>query len=205
MKVVNKISLGSGDGEWCLCADDLDSDSVIYSFGVGYDIGFELGLIRRLGCEVHAFDPTPLSIEWVARQRTSPRFHFHPFGIAGHDGTARFHLPESHAVSFTVLDAARSKMTSVGEVYRLPTILTRLGHRKIDLLKLDVEGAEFAIMDDISGNAGRISQILIEFHDRLLGRRSVEGSGRCIEALRSAGFEVFHVSPRGTEYGFLRG
>ena len=54
---MNKISLGSGDGEWCLCADDLDSESVIYSFGVGYDIGFELGLIRRLGCEVHAFDP----------------------------------------------------------------------------------------------------------------------------------------------------
>ena len=93
MKVVNKISLGSGDGEWCLCADNIDSHSVIYSFGVGYDIGFELGLIRRLGCEVHAFDPTPLSIEWVARQGTPPRFHFHPFGIAGHDGTARFHLP----------------------------------------------------------------------------------------------------------------
>ena len=132
MKALDKISLGSGDGEWSLCADKLGSHSVIYSFGVGYDIGFELGLIRRLGCEVHAFDPTPLSIEWVARRGTPPQFRFHPFGIAGHDGTARFHLPESHAVSFTVLEVARSKMTSVGEVYRLPTILRKLGHGRID-------------------------------------------------------------------------
>jgi FkbM family methyltransferase len=205
MKVLNQISLGSGDGEWRLCIDSINSDSIIYSFGVGYDIGFELGLIRRLGCEVHAFDPTPLSIEWVARQGTSPPFHFHPFGIAGHDGIARFHLPESHAVSFTVLEVARSKMTSVGEVYRLPTIMRKLGHRRIDLLKLDVEGAEFGIMDDVLSNSENISQILIEFHDRLLGPRSGENSGRSIDALRSAGFRVFHVSPRGTEYGLLRG
>ena len=72
-------------------------------------------------------------------------------------------------------------------------------------MKLDVEGAEFGIMDDILSNSEKISQILIEFHDRLLGRRSVENSGRSIDALRSAGFGVFHVSPRGTEYGFLRG
>src|SRR5262245_50410445 len=86
----NRLVLGRGDGAWCLCPDGLDARSVVYSFGVGVDVSFDLEIIARLGVDVHAFDPTPLAIDWLRRQQLPPKFHFHTFGIAGFDGLATF-------------------------------------------------------------------------------------------------------------------
>src|SRR4051812_43030694 len=129
--MTNRRYFGSGDGAWCVCPDRLDERSIVYSFGVGYDVSFDVGLIEVVGCEVHAFDPTPLSARWVRRQRLPQRFHFHDFGVAGFNGTARFALPETHEVSFTLLDVGRPKMVTSGQVRRLPTILGLLGHEKV--------------------------------------------------------------------------
>ena len=37
----------------------LNSDSVLYSFGVGEDISFDEELISEFNCIIYAFDPTP--------------------------------------------------------------------------------------------------------------------------------------------------
>jgi hypothetical protein len=62
------VRLGSRYGGWDIVADRINDDSVIYSFGVGEDISFDLELIQNYGVVVHAFDPTPKSIQWVRGQ-----------------------------------------------------------------------------------------------------------------------------------------
>ena len=59
---VPSIRLGEGDCAWDVLPDELGSDSIVYSFGVGEDVTFDLALIDRYGMTVHAFDPTPKSI-----------------------------------------------------------------------------------------------------------------------------------------------
>ncbi|GIS76398.1 MAG: hypothetical protein CM1200mP12_21170 [Gammaproteobacteria bacterium] len=44
---------------WGIDKSMIDSESVIYSVGVGSNIDFDLELIDSLGVTVHAFDPTP--------------------------------------------------------------------------------------------------------------------------------------------------
>src|SRR5512140_3346052 len=88
------LHLGTVYGGWTVCPDLLHRESIIYSFGVGEDISFDLGIIQRFGATVHAFDPTPRSIEWVKRQQLPPQFILHPYGIASYDGEATFHPPE---------------------------------------------------------------------------------------------------------------
>lgn len=201
----NLLRLGSGDGTWCLCPDTIDASSVVYSFGVGYNLSFDRALIARFGVEVHAFDPTPLSIGWIQRQVLPAQLHFHDYGLAAYDGTARFALPEHHGVSFTMLEPARSKRTAQGTVRRLPTILDLLGHDRVHLLKLDIEGAEYAVIPDLVACAPRIDQLLIEFHDRLLtGTNPYSQTTAAIEALEAAGLRLFYVSDRGLEYSFIR-
>ncbi|HEX3777949.1 MAG TPA: hypothetical protein VHV51_25955 [Polyangiaceae bacterium] len=56
----------------------LDQDAVVYSFGVACDVSFDQALIAARGVTVHAFDPTPRSIEWVKTQVLPERFLFHP-------------------------------------------------------------------------------------------------------------------------------
>ncbi|MEM7012196.1 MAG: hypothetical protein AAF585_11995 [Verrucomicrobiota bacterium] len=60
-----KTFLGSRYNGKAACLDDLNEQSVVYSFGVGYDISFDLDLIEQKGCEIHAFVPTPAVREWL--------------------------------------------------------------------------------------------------------------------------------------------
>jgi len=200
-----RLRLGEGDGEWCVCPESLSEQSLVYSFGVGKDISFDRELINRFGVEVHAFDPTPISADWMRRQHPPPRFHFHPFGVAGYNGAAEFSLPLHHGVSFTLLSDVPSKRTAIGEVYRLSTILEKLNHKRINLLKLDIEGAEYEVIPQLVELADRIDQLLIEFHHRLVTTRDgLQQTRNALKQLRESGFALFNVSPRGLEYSFVR-
>ena len=49
-------------------------------------------MARTFGCEVHGFDPSPISSEWwdseqAKELRKLPNYHFHPYGAGGTDGT----------------------------------------------------------------------------------------------------------------------
>ena len=63
-----KERLGSKYCGWEVAVEKITKDSVCYSFGVGEDVSFDLELINRFGVVVHAFDPTPRSINWVRAQ-----------------------------------------------------------------------------------------------------------------------------------------
>merc|ERR1712070_537593 len=53
--------LGSDYGGWSVVLDLLSPHSVIYSFGLGQDISWDLELIKASGAHVHGFDNTPRS------------------------------------------------------------------------------------------------------------------------------------------------
>ena len=53
----------------------------------------------------------------------------------------------------------------------LSTILEKLGHNRIDILKMDIEGAEYEVIEDIISSTVPIQQVLIEFHHRFSSLR----------------------------------
>ncbi|HEX6747773.1 MAG TPA: FkbM family methyltransferase [Longimicrobium sp.] len=190
-------------GTWAIIASALGRDSIVYSVGVGTEIDFDLALIDRFGLQVHAFDPTPVAVEWVRAQRLPPGFVFHPVGVAAHDGTAEFGA-RSTATHYTTLagnDAGGERVSL--PVRRLASLGASLGHERIDLLKLDIEGAEYAVLHDMLERKLHAEQILVEFHHRFrtIGKSRTE---QAVAALRDAGYRIFHISPSGREYGFVR-
>jgi len=199
----NHICLGNKEACWSICPNSLSADSVVYSFGVGEDVSFDLELLRRFGCCVHAFDPTPRSIEWVSRQRLPGNFVVHTFGVAAFDGHAKFLPPANPAhVSHTLLDRETPWPAIEVPVRRLTSILKLLGHERIDLLKMDIEGAEYAVLDDMLSSGIPVNQLLVEFHHRWR-EVGLEKTKQMIRALNSAGYGIFNVSPSGEEYSFL--
>jgi FkbM family methyltransferase len=193
---------GARSGVWTVCPTMLGPDSIVYSFGVGDNIAWELDLIERFGATVHAFDPTPASAAWVRRQALPDKFHFWPLGIAGHDGSCCFRLPRRGS-RFNYHPAPFG--TGVGlPVRRLATIRADLGHERIDVLKMDVEGAEYAVLDDLLKNGPLAAQVLVEFHHHFPGV-GIGATVRAVAGLNAAGYRVFHISERGLELSFLRG
>jgi FkbM family methyltransferase len=197
-----ELALGSGDGSWVIFPDRLSPDSVIYSFGIGTNISFDLALIRRFSCKVHAFDPTPLAIQWLKSQNLPESFLVYPWGLAAYDGSAVFTLPETHTVSFLMTTDVPSKLVAECQVRRLSTIRDLLGHDHIDLLKIDIEGSEYDVLDDIVTESARIDQLVVEFHHRW--SRSPSRTEQAISRIEECGLRLFHVSARGLEYSFVR-
>lgn len=72
-------------------------------------------------------------------------------------------------------------------------ILSELGHDRIDVLKMDIEGSEYEVIPAILDADVEIGQILVEIHERYFpdGR---EKTRRMFEQLNDNGFLVFGVS-----------
>lgn len=197
--------LGSEYGGWTIWPETLDERSVVYSFGAGQDVSFDLAMILRFGCAVHVFDPTPRSVEWVRRQRLPEKFHFHEYGVGSVDGLVSFEQPADPThVSYSLLDgAAGTRKTQSFPVRRLTTIAAELGHHEIDLVKMDIEGAEYGVLEDLVEHGPRVKQLLVEFHHRQK-REMVRQTREAIRRLREAGYLIFDVAPSGEEYSFVR-
>ncbi len=197
------LRLGSEYGGWVVAPDLIAPDAVVYTIGVGNDISFDLALIERFGCTVHAFDPTPKAIDWLEKQATPDAFVFHTLGLADRDGTASFALPREDWVSYEFGGAEGADVIEA-EVRRLSTLMSDLGHDHVDVVKMDIEGAEYDAIDDIIDADVDVTQLLIEFHHRVGDASSLERTDRSIARLREAGYRIFAVSPVGLEYSFLR-
>ena len=196
--------LGSDYGGWVVCPRLISPDSLVYSVGVGEDISFDLAMIARFGVTVQAFDPTPEALAWISRQVLPAEFVFHPLGLASFDGIGRFVRPRPDYVSYRLAsDGASDGEVVEGPVHRLVTITQTLGHTRIDVLKMDIEGAEYDVIIDLCADGVPVDQLLVEFHHRVGDPPSLERTRRAVRRLMAAGYMIFSISPNGWEYSFL--
>jgi len=201
---IKKKRFGSTYGGWEILTESVNKKSVIYSIGVGQDVSFDLALIERFGLPVFAFDPTPKSLAWLEQQNLPKEFKIHPYGIADFDGSVSFNPPENpEHVSHTLLDRPATSAEAISvPVKKLATIMQELGHSHVDILIMDIEGAEYAVIQDICASEIRPTQILVEFHHRFDEVSTNETLG-AIATLRESGYQLFSVSPTNEEFSFI--
>ena len=198
-----RLRLGRPGAAFTVNPELINSDSIVYSFGIGTDISFDEALVSRFSLQVHAFDPTPRSLEWLRTQVLPSGLHVHPYGVADIDGTTTFDPPEDPAhVSYSMMDRCCDGRV-ICRVQRLCTIMAMLGHQWVDVLKLDVEGSEYSVLTDMLRSNIPVGQLCVEFHHRWpqIGARKTK---QAIKALHSAGYGVFDVSLSGEEYSFIK-
>ncbi len=163
-----------------------------YCVGVGEDITFDLALIDRFGCDVHAFDPTPRAVRHVGLTAAeNPKYHFNDIGVWSKDERVRFYAPrKSDAVSHSAVNLQRTSEYFEADCRRLGTIMRELGHERIDLLKLDVEGAEYPILDDMIAEQIAVGILCVELHPPTPMAKLLDA----LRQLRAAGYRVANIA-----------
>ena len=165
------VHCGEDYGGFEIVETVLDDESIVYSFGIGEDLSFSKDLVNKYGCNVFAFDPTPKSIEYVRKNElyNDNRFNFFEWGLSNRDEIGEFHLPSDDA---NVSGSLNSWSGVGGETIKvvlktIPSIMRELNHSYIDILKMDIEGSEFDVIDSLFDNNDiKIGQICVEIHDR---------------------------------------
>lgn len=186
------IHLGSTYGGWWVPSQLVQADAIVYSAGVGEDVTFDLALIERFGCNVWAMDPTPRSGKF-AKSIQDSRFHFLPYGVWSEDAELRFYAPSNPAhVSHSVLNLQRTTQFFTARCLSLRTLMQRLKHDRIDILKMDIEGAEGPVLDAMIRDGIRPLVLCVEF-DAVEAPWSLRGRLRRLER---EGYVVCHIDDR---------
>ncbi len=196
---------GNVYGGWNIAKDSLDANSIVYSFGIGEDISFDQSINKKYGCKIYGFDPTPKVESWLATFDNLDYFVHQQTALGAVDGTEKFYFPDNEDnVSMTTLQNATNNSKHIEvEVARLSTLMGHLGHTRIDLLKMDIEGSEYEVVPDILNQGLDIDQILLEMHhffDSFTG----EDSENLIQTLRSANYDLVSISDSLCEFSFQK-
>lgn len=180
--------LTDAKGAWAVCLDQQYSlvhrmqrkHCRVYSFGLGVDDRSLEQSLARSGCDVHCFDP---SLKLTHQQKD--QMWLHRLSVDWRDPNPAIVAQQQHA-----------------NTKKLATILNDFGHRQVDVLKADMESAEWKILENLilEGVLASVGQLLLEVHLHWAGFE-VPGDEPSVvrywfsllRELERAGFRLFHV------------
>ncbi|WKB51963.1 FkbM family methyltransferase [Eleftheria terrae] len=191
-----KVRLGTEYGGWVVPEDALRPGAVCYCVGCGEDISFDLALVERYGCEVHGFDPTPRSIAYVTEKtRGIDAYTFHPIGIWTSEGVLQFFAPQdSEHVSYSLTNLQSTSQSIEVPTQRLKQVLQENRHQRLTLLKLDIEGAEIAVLDTLLEDGIEVGVLLVEFDEfSYPTEERLNAIRQAVRRLQGAGYSIFWI------------
>ncbi|MBB5637387.1 FkbM family methyltransferase [Pedobacter cryoconitis] len=169
----------------------LASNSICYCVGAGEDISFDTELKIAFDSRVYIFDPSPYGINHfnevkdyvnhgtpLTLDKTLAPYVYHisskqfseikfvPVGLWDEKKTLKFYDPEKENYSsHSAILFTDSKKFIEAPVNRLSNLMKELDHQHIDLLKIEIEGAEYKVIDTIIEDKLNVKAILVEFDE----------------------------------------
>ncbi len=198
----------------------VNASSICYCVGAGEDISFDTELIKRYNCNVVIVDPAPEGINhfnelkkklendetmsinsngskftYRIDKRDLPKIKFLEIGVWNQKTTVKFYKPDiEHYVSHSI-----EMFKEYGDYIEVPVdklgnIMKSQGHTYIDLLKLEIEGAEYKVIEDIVKDKLDIKVILVEFDEvyHCKGLPYLRRIRNASEMLIRSGYKIAH-------------
>jgi FkbM family methyltransferase len=165
----------------------------------GSNIGMSVLFFKTLypGAHITAFEPDPSSFEALrtnVERNGVANVVLHNAALSAVSGYAQFF--QSSTQPGDLRNGLLRQRLPTPRVLEVPSVrLSEHIGERVDVLKLDIEGAEFEVIEELheSGKLGRIDQLIVEFHHNVPGIRS--RLPQSLEMLQDAGFELGIAAP----------
>lgn len=142
---------------------DLNSDSVVFDLG-GYLGDFTQGIVEKFDCNVYVFEPVPEYAKKISQRFIdNEKVKVFAFGLEDKDSKERIYLNNDGSSVYEVKDIA----DSVEIEYRnISQFLKENKIKRIDLMKINIEGGEYALLEHLlkTKRIQQIENIQVQFH-----------------------------------------
>ena len=211
--------LGTIYGSWILPKDiELNEDSVIYSAGVGEDISFDILLSDKYKCNIILIDPTERAKKhydevchyyekkkWKITGDIQKDYYgiMYPLkheltkiiyvdkGLWDKQTTLKFYKQRNEQyVSQTLIEGMFGNDYDEVEVNTLKNIMEKNNHKNIDILKLDIEGAEINVLENMVDEKIFPKYICVEFDLYLKGKDKENKTQTIMDKLKSCNYKI---------------
>lgn len=197
--------LGTNYGGWYVPTNmNLSENSIVYSGGVGEDMSFDILLQSKYNCNIMLIDPTSKAIHHFAEvkqyynskqlftggiqkdyyshiQLSRPnfdKFQYINIGLWNKRDELKFYKQTNdNYVSQSLVENMFGQKYDIVPVTSIKNIMEQYGHTQIDLLKLDIEGAEIETVNQMLDDKIYPTYVLIEF-DLLLKNKDPKNTTR---------------------------
>jgi len=196
------IRLGQdNDGGYLIEKNSLSNAKSLISFGLSYDWSFEKKFFSIKGCPIHCYDPT---IKYSSIKKFSRRSIANLFKIKNLFNKNLL----KHNIDNIFLYNDYKKFFSNKVVHYESSI--GIGRNKVNFselinriklypvfLKIDIEGSEYRILDDILKYQDKIAGLVVEFHNVDLHKDIIS------DFIKKFNLSLCHIhgqNPSGTDY-----
>jgi FkbM family methyltransferase len=139
--------------------------SIIVDAGANVGMSAAYYSLRYPSATIVAVEPGPSNFDVLSRNaKLFPKIIPIHAALWNHEGTVRIQNPGTGNWGMRVSEDNTSSGTDIRSV-TVPALLKQLGIDRIDLLKIDVEGAECEIFQDAAAWIDRVGVICVELHD----------------------------------------
>eukprot|EP00605_Chrysophyceae_sp_TOSAG23-4_P000398 GSChrysophyteH1.ASY1.ANO1.454.1 assembled CDS len=193
---------GTEYGGWTYRPSHLTRNSIVYSVGLGEDISWDEWMMENHDLHVWGYDPTPKSKIYIQSRHLDARFSYTAEGLGTKEGILTFTKPKNP----DYVSMRAGKIDGLGatvdvKVNTLENWMERNGHTYLDILKMDIEGLEYDVLEDwIQRKYFPMDQLLVEFHQRF-SPDFEDRHEKIISGLKENGFIIIHDN-NGQEISF---
>ncbi len=167
-------------------------NNVIIDLGanVGY---YTLKLSQKnKNCKIIAVEPDPNTFKILSKNcklNNLENVTLHNIAISEENGNVKLFKSETHSGTSSILSKSDSKNESI--LIKSLTLDNFLGnsYKKIDWLKIDVEGSELFVLKGASNTLKITSKIIIELHEEILNQNN-QSSKEIIDILTNNNFKI---------------
>ncbi len=143
---------------------DLNKESMVLDLG-GYQGQWASDLFSRYRCNISVFEPVSGFAERISKRFVNnDQIDVFCFGLGGSSRTELIHLS---ADGSSLFDRSENPETEKIKIIDVKDWVNEHGINKIDLIKINIEGGEFELLDRLieTGLIENIDNIQVQFHD----------------------------------------
>ena len=178
--------------------DKINGSSVIIDVGCGYLAELSTFFINTYGAKAFGVDPTFKHKNFLLEieNETKGKFKHLDFAISSVEGKVMFYETYEHESGSILEDHVNMLKDTIhsyeAETKNLKSLISFLGLSYVDYLKLDLEGAEYELLENVElSDLLPFNQIFVEFHHRAVKRYSSKDTKKIVNLICTKGFKYF--------------